>query len=111
MYTIKCKYEYSDGEVREWPVTWAVTKRMAGATYLCIEGRGSVFDVVIGKYSGGNFLCIPAIDVGCGLAPFDDVIWNREKLSKFVTETDAATITKALQHFGMKERERRSEER
>ena len=67
--------------------------------------------MVIGKYSGGNFLCIPAIDVGCGLAPFDDVIWNREKLSKFVTETDTATITKALQHFGMKERERRSEER
>ena len=47
MYTIKCKYEYSDGEVREWPVTWAVIKRMAGATYLCIEGRGSAFEVVV----------------------------------------------------------------
>lgn len=106
MSTIKCKHEYSDREVKEWPVTWAVTKRMAGATHIHIEGRGSDFDVIVGKYSGGNFICIPAIDVGCGLAQFEDRFWNMEKLSKFVTITDAATISKALQHFGMKERER-----
>ena len=110
MNKIKCKHEYPDGEVSEWTVTWAVTHRMWGATHLCIEGRGSVFDVIIGNYDGGNFICIPAIDVGCGLANFNQTLWNNEKLSKFVTETDAATITKALQHFGMKERER-SEER
>ncbi|MCR4743994.1 MAG: hypothetical protein K5894_02050 [Lachnospiraceae bacterium] len=109
MNVIKCKHEYSDGEVSEWTVSWAVTKRMKGATHLCIEGRGSVFDVIIGKYDGGNFLCIPAIDVGCGLASFNDTLWNYEKLSKFVTETDAATITRALKHFGMKEKERAEE--
>ena len=106
MNKIKCKHEYTDGEVSEWTVTWSVTHRMRGATHLCIKGRGSVFDMVIGKYDGGNFLCIPAIDVGCGLANFNNISWNNEKLSKFVTETDAATITKALQHFGMKEKER-----
>ncbi len=110
MNMIKCKHEYSDGEVSEWTVAWAVTQRMSGATCLCIEGRGSAFDVIIGKHNGGNFLCIPAIDVGCGLASFNDAFWNKEKLSKFVSETDAATIARALQHFGMKEKER-SEER
>lgn len=106
----RCRYKYDSGEEKEWSVKWAVTKKMAGATYIHIEGRGSAFDAIVGTYSGGNFICIPGIDVGCGLAQFNDTFWNTEKLSKYLGVTDAATITKALEHFGRKERER-SEER
>ncbi|MDO4802401.1 MAG: hypothetical protein Q4A15_09575 [Prevotellaceae bacterium] len=99
MNVIKCRYEYDNGEVKEWPVRWAITKRMAGATYIHIEGRGTEFDAIIGRYSSGNFICIPSIDVGCGLAPYNDTFWNMEKLSKYLGVTDAFTITKALEHF------------
>ena len=109
MNVIKCRYEYDNGEVKEWPVRWAITKRMAGATYIHIEGRGTEFDAIIGRYSSGNFICIPSIDVGCGLAPYNDTFWNMEKLSKYLGVTDAFTITKALEHFDRKERERGEE--
>ena len=109
MNEITCKHEYDNGETTEWSVRWAVTKRMSGATYIHIEGRGSDFDAIVGKYSGGNFICIPGIDVGCGLAPFTDRFWNTEKLARYLGETDAATIAKALEHFGRKERDRNME--
>lgn len=63
---------------------------------LRIQSR-SGFLVLVGNYTAGAFLSIPAHDVGCDLAAYDDYFWNNERLSRSLSRVDAATVARALQ--------------
>lgn len=63
---------------------------------LLIYGRDSCINAVIGKYMGGQYICIPDIDTGCPLGRLSDIFGNRERLSAHMNGTDAATVAHAL---------------
>jgi hypothetical protein len=60
-----------------------------------IESR-SAFSVIVGTCSGGNFISIPAFNVGSSLVTYDNYLWNHERLSKLFNKVDAATVAEAL---------------
>lgn len=63
---------------------------------LLIYGRGSCINAVIGKYMGGQYICMPDIDTGCPLGGLSDIFWNRERMSAHMNGTDAVTVAHAL---------------
>lgn len=56
----------------------------------------SGFTFIVGKYSCGGFISIPAFDVGSDLASFNDYFWNCERLAAVMSPVDAATVAEAL---------------
>ena len=103
-----CKHTYSDGEKTEWTGTVTTLCKTGSTVEAEIKGRGSSFTVIAGKCTYGNYLCIPESNVGCPMSRWDDVFWNRERLSGLMNETDAATVAagvKALMAERIKTRE------
>lgn len=66
---------------------------------LTIRGRGSYFHVITGTYSLGRFIWIPNHDVGSELASYQDVFWNKERLTPHLGAVDAATVASGLQYL------------
>lgn len=90
------KHTYSDGETATWTGTVEVLRKTSFTVEAEVKGRGSSFTVIAGKYSYGNYLCIPEINVGCPMSRWDDLFWNRERLSGLMNETDSATIAAGM---------------
>lgn len=63
---------------------------------LVIYGREGCINAVVGKYMGGQYICMPDIDIGCPLGSLSDTLWNKERLSAHMQETDAITVAHAL---------------
>ena len=63
---------------------------------LIIYGRDSCINAVIGKYMGGQYICIPDIAMGCPLGRLSDLSGNKERLSAHMDKADAATAAHAL---------------
>jgi len=61
-----------------------------------IQSRGSLFHVITGSRSWGDYICIPNHDVGSESASLADVFWNRERLSRLINPIDAATVAYGL---------------
>lgn len=99
MQTFICEHTYSDGDIDSWKVSWEILDAQTDYRKLRIRGKGSSFDVILGYSSSGNYLCIPEIDVGCALALWSDIFWNQKRLSGLMTESDAATIAHAINHY------------
>ena len=98
---ISCNKEGKTSE--SWTGVWDLLKKEDDKAELLIQGRGSEFFVILGKYTYGNYLCIPSVRVGCGLAALNDTFWNYEQLSQLINETDAMTIAHAIRDFATKE--------
>lgn len=96
----ECRYTYENGTSGKWTGSWELINHDRSVCELKITGRGSSFQCIIGFSSTGLYACFPLIDVGCGLAGFSDTFWNIEKLSSFVSVTDAVTIAEAIKSFG-----------
>lgn len=79
-----------------WPGEVTVKSHSMCMAELLIYGRDSCINAVIGKYMGGQYICIPDIDTGCPLSRLSDIFWNRERLSAHMNETDAVTVAHAL---------------
>ena len=92
MKKFECNYTFDDGEAAHWTGTVTPIRKTATQIEAKVEGRGSSYHIIIGRYSYGNYLCIPEADVGCRMADWNDVFWNREKLSSLINVTDAVTI-------------------
>ena len=95
-----CRHTYENDYFQEWTGSWELLHYDGSFSELLINGRGSSFHSILGMSSVGLYICIPSIDVGCGLAGWTDTFWNTEKLSGFVSVTDAVTIAEALRSFG-----------
>lgn len=61
-----------------------------------VSGRGSSFHVIFGRYTYGNYLCIPILNVGCELASLTDAFWNTERIESQMGKIDAITVASAL---------------
>ena len=90
---------------RLWSGRAVLAAQTACMAELILYGRGSRMDVIIGKYQGGLYLCIPDINVGCPLSSMPDTFWNQERLSRQMNPVDAATVAWALRaaaaHWGI----------
>ena len=95
----QCRRTYENGHFQEWTGSWELVHYNGSFWELLINGRGSSFHTILGISSAGLYICIPSIDVGCGLAGWTDTFWNTEKLSGFVSVTDAVTIAEAVRSF------------
>jgi len=100
MQTFICKHKYPGGHKATWNGSWEILDIGTDYHELRIKGRGSSFDVVLGRCSSGYYLCIPSIDVGCALTFWSDTFWNTERLTPLLCETDAVTIATAIDHYG-----------
>jgi len=99
MQTFHCKHTYHNGDSSRWDGSWDILERETDFHELRIRGRGSSYDVVLGECSSGNYLCIPASNIGCSLGHWTDTFWNFERLSSLMNETDAKTIITALYYY------------
>ena len=86
----------SENPVKRWTGEVVVKSHSLCMAELLIYGRDSCINAVIGRYTGGQYICIPDIDTGCPLSRLSDTFWNRERLSAYMNETDAATVAHAL---------------
>lgn len=101
-----CKNPSADNtHSRLWSGRAGLAAHTASMAELIVCGRGSRMDVIIGKYRGGLYLCIPDINVGCPLSSMSDTFWNQERLSGQMNPVDAATVAWALRaaatHWGI----------
>ena len=82
---------------RRWPGKVRVrSSSMYMAELIINYGRESCMNAVLGKYMGGQYICIPDMDIGCAIGSLSDVKGNKEKLSAHMGYEDAATVAHAL---------------
>ena len=92
---------YEDNcKIEEWGASVGLIAEHGSHWELDIKGRGSQFNIVVGEYKSGWFLCVPNLDVGTGIAHPADVFYTIEKLSKALdNEVDAHTIARGVQEY------------
>ena len=73
-----------------WPAQIRLISRNQTSIEVEIRGRGSSFYVIVG--SG-------ALDIGCAIAPPDDLFWNSERLSRHLNIVDSTTIATGLRYL------------
>lgn len=80
--------------------TWSGTIRLLchTATYYeaVAEARGTCFYLIAGSYQNGNYLCVPNHRIGCDLAQYTDLFWNREQISRFLNPVDTESLVCAV---------------
>lgn len=66
-----------------------------------ITGRGYCFHVIYGRYQAGYYLAVPAFGIGCDMAHYSDVFWNRESLSRTeqLSEYEVETIVLGIRQL------------
>ena len=67
-----------------------------GSHYEIYVSSRSGFAFLVGRYTNGSFISIPAFKVGADLADFGDYFWNNEQLSSIMNRVGAATVAEAL---------------
>lgn len=61
--------------------------------------RDSMFRIIMGSYSGGNYLCVPNWNIGVDIADPDDCFWNFGRLTSAypdLNRVDATSIINAV---------------
>lgn len=99
MNVFECIYHDDDGLPKRWDGCWIQKASMPGHAELLIKGRGSMYTVILGRCSSGNYLCIPEQRISCPLSFLSDKFWNYEQLSSLLGTVDAVTVTTALADF------------
>ena len=94
-----CTYLDSDGDLKRWDGCWIKGVSQTGQTELIVKGRSSMYHVILGYCSSGNYLCMPDQRISCPLGRLSDTFWNYEQLSSLLGPVDAITITTALADF------------
>ena len=63
-----------------------------------VEAEDWSFHVIVGKHTGGNYICIPNWSVGSELSGLGDTFWNKERLSNYtgLGELNSGIIAAAL---------------
>lgn len=82
-------------------LTASFTKSMLEAD---VNSRGSYFQIIMGHYSKGNYLCVPNWNIGIELAGFNDHYWTLEKLTQkypSLNRVDAISITYAVAELAL----------
>ena len=63
-----------------------------------VHATGGSFNVVLGHYIWGKYICIPNWNVGCDISTLADSFWNRNRLEEAgLSKNNATSITEALE--------------
>ena len=89
-----------------WPAAFEVLERTGPFTEMRFIARGSSIHAVVGPQVNGNFICIPAFNVGSELSELGDAFWNTERLSPLIGDVDAATVAQGLLELSIMEKGR-----
>lgn len=85
-----CKY---NSQVWNGSVTHLINH---GSHYeIHLESRSSI-RFMIGNYTNGGFVSVPAFNAGSDLASYSDYFWNFERLCHTINTVDAATIAECI---------------
>lgn len=99
MSKYQCQYTYDDGTTKSWTANWEIINLTYESAELCISGRGSSFNVILGDSCSGKYMCIPNINKGCALSQWSDTFWNTERISLILNKTDAVTLAMGIRDF------------
>ena len=85
--------------IQKWEGTIRLIDQNEKFIEAAITGRGSYFHVITGPQINGNFICIPNYEVGNELSTYEDVFWNKERLSRNMGIIDATTVATGLKYI------------
>ena len=85
---------------KSWNATIKSLKAVNNHYEMKVEGRGSSFYIIFGKYINGGYICIPEWNVGCEMASYQDTFWNMERLGDKLGKVDAITVVTAIKEAG-----------
>lgn len=98
MVKYKCIHRTSS-RIQTWEGTIKPISRNNEYIEAVITGKGSCLHVITGPQINGNFICIPNYDIGSELSSYDDVFWNKERLSRSLGIIDATTVATGLKYI------------
>lgn len=81
---------------RTWEGEIQLISETDGSYEAIINARGTSFHVITGKCRTGMYLCIPNHGIGCGIAEYRDVFWNKEQLSRYLNPIDTESVARGL---------------
>jgi len=88
----------------EWDGTWETVCIENELETIRITGNGHSFEIILGTSEMGDFLCIPAHDIGFALGEVTDGVYMEEHLLRSLEVKDAVTIATALREKSKKRR-------
>lgn len=91
----QCQYKL-DSKKETWKGQIKHLANHGGFYEMEVTGRGSSFKVLFGQTEYYHWICIPNYDVGCDMAEWSNLFWNREKLTGLIGTVDAITVAEAL---------------
>lgn len=99
MHEFVCSHIYDDGQYCQWLTSCQVLREGPETHEILVNGRGSEYRVVLGRSTTGLYMCIPTMNVGCGLSHLSDIFWNTSRIAEVLNETDAVTIATAISYY------------
>lgn len=93
--TFQCNTSHLYG-CKIWTGSINVIRQSPSFCEAVVHARGTLFHLIAGSYQGGNYLCIPDLNIGCGLAKFKDTFWNREQISRYLNAVDTESLVSAI---------------
>ena len=76
----------------DYNITYIEDRNITNVHHIGIEYDGNYYSVIFGKYVNGGFCFIPNWNVGCELAGFGDVFWNKESIGRVLKSKRAAGV-------------------
>ena len=94
--TYSCK-GLSDMSIKSWEGKINIIRFLHPFEF-SINARGSSFQLILGHYEYGYYVCIPNWKIGCDISTLSDIFWNMENLCAAGLDiVDAITIVDALE--------------
>lgn len=86
----------SNTKPKRWDASVSIL-RFEDPCEFSVKARGSSFQVILGNYEHGIYICIPNYDVGCDLTDLTDSICNMNRLcSAGLSLVDAISVADAI---------------
>ena len=97
--TFTCRYSDESGEADTWEGVWHILEARWDIIKLEVIARGYRYEVFVGKYINGHYVCIPNWDAGSALATLDDYFWNYGRLTHCMEPVHAVSVLTGLRDF------------
>lgn len=100
MHKIKYKINLEDGK-KLFKVDCVLELLNENAPYeAVVHAHGHYYQFIYGKYQNGYYISIPDWYIGCPMADYRDVYWNKESLIQAgLSRNDAEIITRAVSYL------------
>lgn len=99
-----CSCRCTCGKRMEWMGTWETICIENELETIRVTGNGHSFEIILVISEMGDFLCIPAHNIGFALGEVTDSVSVEEHLLRSLEVKDAVTIMTALREKSKKRR-------